>query len=124
MQPESPKLLEDIRDGASFILDVVRDRQQSEYEADRLARQAVERNFEIIGEALNRLSKADPATAKRVGPVARIVAFRNILIHAYDNIDHAIVWHVIVNELPTLLAQVTALLNAEGNGGGEEKSDV
>ena len=110
MQPEAPKLLEDVRDSAAFILEVVRNRTQAEYEADRVVRQAVERNFEIIGESLNRLSQADPETAQRVGPVPRIVAFRNILIHAYDNIDHAIVWHVIQNELPQLLARVESLL--------------
>jgi uncharacterized protein with HEPN domain len=68
------------------------------------------RNFEIIGEALNRLSKTDPLTAQQVGPVARVVAFRNILVHAYDNIDHQIVWHVIQNELPQLVASVETLL--------------
>jgi len=110
MQPESVKLLEDIRDAGSFVLDVIRNREQTDYERDRLARQAVERNFEIIGEALNRLSKADPNTAARVGPVPRIVAFRNILIHAYDNIDHEIVWHVIQDELPQLVKAVEALM--------------
>ena len=110
MRPEAPKLLEDIRDSASFIIQVVCNRTQADYEADRLARQAVERNFEIIGEAINRLSRLDPATAQRVGAVPRIVAFRNILIHAYDNIDHGIVWHVIQADLPPLLTGVEALI--------------
>lgn len=95
MHPDALKLLEDIRDAGSFVLEVVRDCDQEAYEQDRLARQAVERNFESIGEALNRLSKADPSAAQRVGPVPQIVAFRNILVHAYDNIDHEIVWYVI-----------------------------
>jgi len=47
---------------------------------------------------------------ERVGPVPQIVAFRNILVHAYDNIDHEIVWHVIQNELPRLVATVETLM--------------
>ena len=54
MHPDSPKLLEDIRDAAAFVIDCARSETQQSYEANRLLRQAVERNFEIIGEALNR----------------------------------------------------------------------
>jgi len=115
MHPDALKLLEDIRDAGSFVLDVVRDCEQGEYEQNRLARQAVERNFEIVGEALNRLSKVDPGIAGQVGPVPQIVAFRNILVHAYDNIDHQIVWHVIQNELPRLVAAVEAIMHEAGD---------
>jgi uncharacterized protein with HEPN domain len=110
MKDEAPKLLEDIRDAGAFVLQIVGDCTQEQYEQNRLARQAVERNFEIIGEAINRLSRVDPETAHLVGPVSRVVAFRNILVHAYDNIDHEIVWHVIQSELPQLVQAVTQLL--------------
>lgn len=56
MHPRSPKLLEDIRDAAAFIGEVTSGRQLAQYSADRLLRQAVERNFEIIGEAIKRLA--------------------------------------------------------------------
>ena len=115
MKPEAPKLLEDIRDSGSFILQVTLDRTQQEYEQDRLVRQAVERNFEIIGEALNQLAKTDPDTANRMCEVPRIIAFRNILAHAYDIIDHEIVWHVIQNDLPDLVEKAETLL-AEAEG--------
>jgi uncharacterized protein with HEPN domain len=52
-------------------------------------RQAVERNFEIIGEAVGRLAKLDPDTSSRIGQYAQIIAFRNLLIHGYDLIDDA-----------------------------------
>ncbi len=119
MHPKAPKLLEDIRDAASFVSESVRGMSFAEYEANRLLRQAVERNFEIIGEALHRLSQIDGQTADRVGPVGEVKAFRNILIHAYDNIDHAIVWDVIQNKLPLLLQNVELLL-AEADGEADE----
>lgn len=60
MQPKAPKLLEDIRDSAAFILETAGSQTLETYARDRIRRQAVERNFEIIGEALNRLSRVDP----------------------------------------------------------------
>lgn len=111
MHPKSLKLLEDIRDAASFVCQSVGDLDVDEYKGNRLLRQATERNFEIVGEALNRLSQLDDTTASRVGPVAQIKAFRNILTHAYDTIDHDIVWDVIQNKLRPLLENVEQLLN-------------
>lgn len=110
MQPDTAKLLEDVRDAGSFVIQVTQSLTQKQYENDRLVRQAVERNFEIIGEAINRLSKTDPETARQVGEVPRIVAFRNLLSHGYDIVDHEIVWHVIQDELPPLVETVTRLL--------------
>src|SRR5713226_9357846 len=102
MQPNSAKLLEDIRDAAAFILEVTGMRTKGEYVQNRLMRQAVERNFQIIGEAINRLTKLDPETAARVGEIPRIIAFRNIIVHGYDTLDHEVVWYVISGELPGL----------------------
>ena len=62
MHPRAAKHLEDIRDASDFVLSVTRARALSEYLGDRLRRQAVERNFEIVGEALNRLKREDPET--------------------------------------------------------------
>jgi uncharacterized protein with HEPN domain len=114
MHPDSPKLLEDIRDADAFIIESVRGETQQSYEANRLLRQAIERNFEIIGEALQRIVAIDSETARAVGPVAQVKAFRNILVHAYDSIDHAIVWDVIHSKLPTVVANVESLLATGG----------
>jgi uncharacterized protein with HEPN domain len=110
MQPRSAKLLEDIRDAAAFISEATRGRALDDYRSDRLLRHAVERNFEIIGEAIKRLAQHDPATAARIGDHQQIIAFRNVLIHGYDLVDHALVWSTIENQVPTLLREVEALL--------------
>lgn len=85
MRPERTlKTLEDIRDAAAFILESAGSGSGEDYFRNRLLRQAVERNFEIIGEAMGRLAHEDPETAKRIGDYERIIAFRNVLIHGYD----------------------------------------
>jgi len=79
---------------------------------DRLLRQAVERNFDIIGEAVNRLSNRDPEVVARISVPEQIVSFRNAIIHGYDVIDYPTVWQAIHSSLPVLQAEVEALLNA------------
>lgn len=114
MKPRSAKLLEDIRDAAGFIRDCVRGKTLDEYRAERMLRQAVERNFEIIGEALKRLTEHDPETGARIGDYRQIIGFRNVLIHGYDLVDHALVWSTIETRVPVLLKDVESLLMARG----------
>lgn len=64
-----------------------------------MLRAAVERKFEIIGEALSKLSKADPAIASHIAEHAGIIAFRNILIHGYAEMDDRLVWDIVENNL-------------------------
>jgi uncharacterized protein with HEPN domain len=110
MRPKTPKLLEDIRDAAAFIRETVRGRTLDDYQADRLFRQAIERNFEIIGEAMNRLAQHDPDTAAGISKHRQIIDFRNVLSHGYDLVNHRLVWSTIEEEVPVLLAEVEALL--------------
>jgi uncharacterized protein with HEPN domain len=110
MHARSPKLLEDIRDAAAFIGEVTAGRNLAHYRADRLLRQAVERNFEIIGEAIKRLAQADPQTADGIAKYPQIIAFRNVLIHGYDLVDHALVWSAVQTQVPALLLDVERLL--------------
>jgi uncharacterized protein with HEPN domain len=111
MEPKTPKLLEDIRDAVQFVRQVTDGKTLDDYRGDRLLRQAVERNFEIIGEAMGRLARLDPVTAARIGQYQQIISFRNVLIHGYDLIDEAQVWEVICQNLPTLEGEVAALLD-------------
>ena len=110
MHARSPKLLEDIRDSAAFVGEVTQGRTLAQYSADRLLRQAVERNFEIIGEAVRRLAQVDLDSAERIAQYPQIIVFRNILIHGYDLVDHALVWSTVQTQLPALLRDVQALL--------------
>ncbi len=114
MHPRAPKLLEDIRSAADFVKAATDGLTLQQFKQDRLLRQAVERNFEIIGEAMRRLEKDDPDTAARITDYRRIIAFRNVLIHGYDVIDPAIVWSAVDVDLAPLLADVQVLLNSVG----------
>lgn len=71
---------------------------------------AVERKFEIIGEALGQLAKVDTALSSQVPRLSQIVAFRNVLIHGYAVVNHPTVWNVIHDALPDLLVSLRRLL--------------
>ncbi len=79
---------------------------------DDLVRSAVERQLEIIGEALSQLAKIDPQAAGKVTELRRIIAFRNILVHGYATVDYETVWRLIEDKLPELQANLRMLLDA------------
>lgn len=108
------KALEDVQDCASFVIAAAEGKDLSDYQGDRLFRQAVERNLEIIGEAIGRIAKLDAATASRVSEHRRIIAFRNRLIHGYDLLDDELVWETVNTEVPVLLLEVERLLRERG----------
>ncbi len=110
--PHDPiKLFHDIADAAEFILQQTRERSLDEYEQTRLVRDAVERNFIVIGEALSRLTRTDPVAARSLGDFPQMIAFRNIVVHGYEAIDDAIVWGIIENEVPRLLNAARAAMD-------------
>jgi uncharacterized protein with HEPN domain len=83
-----------------------------DFDSDIVLRSAVERQFEILGEALNRLDRLDAALAARIPDLRHIVAFRNILVHGYAMIDRARVWRAVQDDLPPLRAALDDLLVA------------
>jgi uncharacterized protein with HEPN domain len=109
MSLEANKLLYDILRAADHIETFCKHKDFIAYEGDAMLRSAVERQLEIIGEALSKLSRVAPETANRISEFRRIIAFRNILIHGYAEIDNRIVWGVVEAKLPLLHQQVKTL---------------
>ena len=111
MNADAFALLWDARDAARRIGRFTQGKTFDDYVGDELLRAGVERQFEIIGEALSQLRKADTSAAATVSALPKAIGLRNILIHAYASIDHRIVWGVAQNELATLISQLDVLLN-------------
>jgi uncharacterized protein with HEPN domain len=110
MQREAKKYLWDIQKAAGLISQFTAGRTFDEYMSDVMFRSAVERQFEIIGEAMTRLAKRDPDVAARITDFRGVIAFRNILIHGYATINHRLVWGVVETELAVLQREVDNLL--------------
>ena len=114
MQRDARAWLWDIREAADAISTFTAGVDFKTYSETPLIHSAVERKFEIIGEALNLLSKANPDLARRIPEHAAIIAFRNQLIHGYSSVDHARVWRIAHVSLPGLRAVAAALLDELG----------
>ena len=80
------------------------------YEASDLIRAAVERQFEVIGEALSQLAKNSPDLAAEIPHWREAIGFRNVLIHGYAKVDDARVWQVAQVNLPAMAKAVDRLL--------------
>jgi len=112
MKDEIRKNLIDIIQAGEEIQQFTHDMDFKTYRNSPITQRAVERNFEIIGEALNRIKRMDDKFLARVSGHNRIIGFRNILIHGYDIIDEMIVWKAVEDHLPTLLKEIQMILNA------------
>ena len=101
--------LEDIHQAISEIADFLPDDLEFDiYRADLKTKKAVERNLEIIGEAINRILKLDQHFP--ISNARKIVDTRNRIIHGYDNISDEVIWAIIVKELPQLEKEVLEFL--------------
>lgn len=114
MQRDPRAFLWDVREAAFAIQSFTADMDASLYEGNLMAQAAVERKFEVIGEALNQLAKLDAALAARIPSLPQIVAFRNQLIHGYATVKVGTVWNIVQSSLPTLLEAVQVLLEELG----------
>jgi len=110
MQLETKKYLYDIQQAAARIAEFTAEKKFEDYRNNRMLRAAVERQFEIIGEALSQLARLDEVLAERISGHRRIIAFRNILIHGYADVDDRLVWDVVQGKLPVLRREIEALL--------------
>ena len=113
MRLEAKALLYDMRQAAERIGEFTAGRSFDGYELDAMLRSAVERQFEIIGEALSKLSKLDSGIAAQIPDYQKIISFRNALIHGYAAVQNEVVWGVVETKLPELLAAVKGLLGED-----------
>jgi uncharacterized protein with HEPN domain len=113
MRLEAKKSLYDMRQAAALLAQFTAGKDFADYDSDAMLRAAVEREFEIIGEALGQLAKLDAELAAGISEHRAIVAFRNILIHGYAEVDDRLVWDVVETKLPVLIREIDALLGAD-----------
>jgi uncharacterized protein with HEPN domain len=111
MQRDSRAFLWDVRESALAIQSFTAGMDAVAYAGNAMAQAAVERKFETIGEALNKLAKLDASVAARIPDLPQIVAFRNQLIHGYATVNVSTVWNIAQNALPALINAVQVLLD-------------
>ena len=112
MNDETRKNLIDILQAIEEIQSFICGMNFKAYQNNPVTKRAVERDFEIIGEALNRIKYTDNELLVKISEHHRIIGFRNILIHGYDIVDEAIVWKAVTNHLPILIGEVKEILGA------------
>jgi len=110
MTPTTQSNLTDILDSCQFIQSSCAKRTFDDYQNDRMFRRAIEREFEIVGEALKRVRDDDESIYNSITHANSIVGFRNRLAHGYDSIDDAVVWGIISGHVPSLISEIEAVL--------------
>jgi uncharacterized protein with HEPN domain len=110
MEIEIKKFLFDIFESITSIENYLGEKRDFNiYLNDKMLRRAIEREFEIIGEALNRIDKLEPSI--KISSKKQIISVRNRVIHGYDIIDNEIIWGIIVRHLPALKIEIESLLH-------------
>jgi uncharacterized protein with HEPN domain len=110
MRREILKYLLDIQESINSIYDYLGEKRDfEEYRSNKLLRRGIERELEIIGEALNRILKLDQNI--EISDSRRIVDLRNWVIHGYDKVDDVIIWGIVSRDLGKLKKQVDSLID-------------
>ena len=111
MHLSTAKRLLDASTAVERILRYAAGRSFAEYEQDDYFRSAVERQFEILAEALNAASRAEPELSAWIPELPVIVGLRNKIAHGYDTVDDQIVWDTVQHDLPGLHLNLAQLLS-------------
>jgi len=107
---EPAKYLFDMLNSCDFLIGFTADKTLKQYKQDRAFRSAVERELQIIGEALMQLDRYHPDIAARVPDHLNIIGFRHVLVHGYDRLNPVTVWNAIETKLVSLKAVLETLL--------------
>lgn len=113
MHERTAKRLHDALTAAEYVQEFVAGRTFSDFLADVYFRSAVERQFEILSEALKAASSRETELSIRFPELHAIVGLRNRIAHSYDELDEKTLWDVAIVEIPALLPRLRALLEAE-----------
>jgi uncharacterized protein with HEPN domain len=113
MQLEARKYLFDVQEAAELVSQFTAGKDFADYRQNAMLRLAVERAFTIIGEALGQLARTDASLASRITEFRSIVGFRNVLTHAYAQIDDRVVWGIVQSKLPVLVREVADLMKEQ-----------
>lgn len=106
------KYLYDVQQSIDSIYEYLGEKRDFfEYEHNKLLRRAVERELEIIGEAVKHLLELDSTI--KIDNARRIVDLRNFVIHGYDKVDNVIIWGILSKDLPKLKQQVDELMSGQ-----------
>jgi uncharacterized protein with HEPN domain len=100
-----------MRDVANEALAMTQGRGRADLDKDRVWSLAIVRLLEILGEAANRISREDQVHCPQI-PWAQLISLRNRLIHAYDQIDHDILWQIMITDLPILCAELERFISS------------
>jgi uncharacterized protein with HEPN domain len=111
MKDELKKCFYDIHQAILEIEDFVSGMDYDGYIEDAKTQRAVERDFEIVGEALNRIKREDAELLEHISEASKIIGVRNILAHGYDIIDDSIIWNAVTNHLPLLKVEASKFID-------------
>jgi uncharacterized protein with HEPN domain len=112
MPPDILKLLLHMRSAAGGIATFVAGRTPSDFKSDLMLKPPVEREFEMIGEAMDRPAQADLATVEKSSEYRRIIGFGNVLIHGYDTVNDEVTRQFIQDKLPVLISELDTLISS------------
>ena len=98
--------VDDAINACELILEFTHNMKDVDYYVDAKTKAAVEREFEIIGEALNRIKKIDSNILAEIDNWREIIGFRNVIAHGYDIVEDELVWDSIRTDIPLLLDQL------------------
>lgn len=103
------KYLYDIVNCCEFVLEMTKGKSVEEYKRNRVFRSALERELQIIGEAMLQLDNVSPELSERIAEHRSIIGFRHVLVHGYDSLDPDTVWNVLETKVSILLEQAKSL---------------
>ena len=108
---EPQKYLYDMLSSCQFLIEFTGGKTVDDYINDRAFRSALERELQIIGEAMMQLKDIAPDITEKIPEYRNIIGFRHVLVHGYDSLNPATVWNVVETKLKGLDEKLQQLLS-------------